>query len=81
MRESMSLKYEPASVTTTPRFVATLPTNAGERGGNNLDSFEDFRTGIGSSQGQNLASAALFAPSSLDRGTGPSRLRTGRRAA
>jgi len=41
---------------------------AAERGGNNLNAFEDFCTENGSSQGQNLASTGLFVPSSLDSG-------------
>jgi len=40
----------------------------GEREGNTSISFEDFRTEIGSSQGQNLALTGVCAPSSLDCG-------------
>jgi len=49
--------------------MSEVPTMAaGERGGNNLNGFEDFRTENGSSQGQNLALTGLFVPSSIDSG-------------
>jgi len=44
-----------------------------ERGGNNLNVFNDFRTENGSSQGQNLALTGLFVPSSLTPHILPSR--------
>jgi hypothetical protein len=44
-----------------------LPT-AVEMGENNLNGCQDFRTGDGSSQCQNLALTGLFFPSSLDSG-------------
>ena len=45
------------------------PVTAGERGGNNLHGFEEFRYEIGPSQGQNLALTGLCVPRSLKRGS------------
>ena len=39
-----------------------------ERGGNDLNGCQDFRTENGSSQGQNLALTVLYVPSSFDSG-------------
>jgi len=54
---------------------AWLPSRvpAFERGENNLNGFNDFRTDNGSCQGQNLAWTGLCVPSLLDGGRGGTR--------
>ena len=42
---------------------------AGERGGNNLNGFQDFRTENGPRHGRNLALTGVFVPSLLDSGS------------
>ena len=52
------------------RSTRLRQSSTGERGGNNLNGFKNFRTENGSSQGQNLALTGLFVPSSLGRARG-----------
>ena len=49
-------------------FRSTMHGTAAERGGNTLHASKDFRAESGSSQGQILALAGLFVPSSLNSG-------------
>ena len=52
-----------------PRYAPQRAT-AGERGGNNLNGFQDSHTESGSSQGQNRALSGFFVRSALDSGKG-----------
>ena len=49
-------------------FPLEVQGAAAERKRNTLNGFQDFRTGHGPSQGQNLALTGLHVPSSLDSG-------------